>query len=637
MMFGYASDETDELMPLPISLAHKLAQRLAEVRKDGTLDYLRPDGKTQVTVRYRDGRPVAVEKLLISTQHREGAESLIPDDLWKHVVEPVIPAHLYDPEQLRRDFLVNPTGRFVIGGPVGDAGLTGRKIIVDTYGGMARHGGGAFSGKDPSKVDRSAAYAARYVAKNVVAAGLAERCEVQVAYAIGVAHPVSIMVETFGTEKIARAQIDALVREHFDLRPGAFREYLNLHRPIFQKTAAYGHFGREDEDFTWEKTDKADTLRAAARARRRVPASSDADFPEGFLFGSSTAAHQVEGGNANNDWWAWEHAAGTPATEPSGDAIDQYHRYAEDFALLAGLGQNAHRMSLEWSRIEPEPGEFSRAALEHYRRVLGTLAEQGLEAFVTLHHFTNPRWFAQRGGWAARDAVATFERYCERVGEVLGDLMPWACTINEPQIVARMGYLEGMFPPGVCNPVLWKQVTRTFIAAHAAAVRALGAGAGDPKAGLCLQLPDFEPARPGDPDCEAFTAEIRREMGEIYVEDLPGAFVGVQYYTRERLDPALPRHGAAAPEAAPLTQMGWEINPDGLGRAIRLAATSGLPVVITENGIATADDGSESPTCAPILPRWPARCATGSTCAASCTGRHSTTSSGTRATGRASG
>ena len=264
MMFGYASDETPELMPLPISLAHKLALRLAEVRKDGTLDYLRPDGKTQVSVRYRDGRPVAIEKLLISTQHREGVEAQIPDDLWKHVVVPVLPEDLYDAEQLRRDFLVNPTGRFVIGGPVGDAGLTGRKIIVDTYGGMARHGGGAFSGKDPSKVDRSAAYAARYVAKNVVAAGLAERCEVQVAYAIGVAHPVSIMVETFGTEKIARSQIDALVREHFDLRPGAFREYLKLHRPIFQKTAAYGHFGREDEDFTWEKTDKADTLRAAA-------------------------------------------------------------------------------------------------------------------------------------------------------------------------------------------------------------------------------------------------------------------------------------------------------------------------------------------------------------------------------------
>jgi S-adenosylmethionine synthetase len=264
MMFGYATRETDELMPLPISLAHKLAKRLSDVRKAGTLNYLRPDGKTQVSVRYRDGKPVEIEKLLISTQHAEGAESLIPDDVWEHVVEPVLPKALYDAGKLRKEFLVNPTGRFVIGGPVGDAGLTGRKIIVDTYGGAARHGGGAFSGKDPSKVDRSAAYAARYVAKNVVAAGLADRAEVQVAYAIGVAHPVSVMVETFGTEKIGRAKIEQLVREHFDLRPGAFREYLNLHRPIYQKTAAYGHFGREDADFTWEKTDKADALRDAA-------------------------------------------------------------------------------------------------------------------------------------------------------------------------------------------------------------------------------------------------------------------------------------------------------------------------------------------------------------------------------------
>ncbi len=264
MMFGYAARETDELMPMPISLAHKLARRLSDVRKAEVLDYLRPDGKTQVSVRYVDGKPVEVEKLLISTQHGEGAESLIKDDLWEHVVEPVLPRELYDASKLRKEFLVNPTGRFVIGGPMGDCGLTGRKIIVDTYGGMARHGGGAFSGKDPSKVDRSAAYAARYVAKNVVAAGLADRAEVQVAYAIGVAHPVSIMVETFGTEKIGRGQIEALVREHFDLRPGAFREYLNLHRPIYQKTAAYGHFGRDDHDFTWEKTDKADALRAAA-------------------------------------------------------------------------------------------------------------------------------------------------------------------------------------------------------------------------------------------------------------------------------------------------------------------------------------------------------------------------------------
>jgi S-adenosylmethionine synthetase len=264
MMFGYACNETEELMPLPIALAHKLAFRLSEVRKDNTLDYLRPDGKTQVTVRYVDGKPVEIEKVLISTQHREGAESLIPDDLWQHVVLPILPAELYDADKLRKNFLVNPTGRFVIGGPVGDAGLTGRKIIVDTYGGMARHGGGAFSGKDPSKVDRSAAYAARYVAKNLVAAGLADRVEVQVAYAIGVAHPVSVMVETFGTEKIGRGRIAALVDEFFDLRPGAFREYLKLHRPIYQKTAAYGHFGRDDDDFTWEKTDKAAALREAA-------------------------------------------------------------------------------------------------------------------------------------------------------------------------------------------------------------------------------------------------------------------------------------------------------------------------------------------------------------------------------------
>jgi S-adenosylmethionine synthetase len=264
MMFGYATTETDELMPLPISLAHRLAQRLAAVRKAELLSYLRPDGKTQVTVRYRDGRPVEIEKLLISTQHREGAETLIREDLWEHVVEPVLPAELYDAKKLQKNFLVNPTGRFVIGGPMGDCGLTGRKIIVDTYGGMARHGGGAFSGKDPSKVDRSAAYAARYVAKNVVAAGLADRAEVQVAYAIGVAHPVSVMVETFGTERVRRSRILELIEEHFDLRPGSFREQLRLHRPIYQKTAAYGHFGREDADFTWERTDKADALRRAA-------------------------------------------------------------------------------------------------------------------------------------------------------------------------------------------------------------------------------------------------------------------------------------------------------------------------------------------------------------------------------------
>jgi S-adenosylmethionine synthetase len=264
MMFGYATRETPELMPLPIALAHKLAKRLADVRRAGTLDYLRPDGKTQVTVRYVDGRPAAIERVLISAQHREGSEAVIRDDLWEHVIAPILPTELYDANELRRTLLVNPTGRFVIGGPVGDAGLTGRKIIVDTYGGMARHGGGAFSGKDPSKVDRSAAYAVRHVAKNVVAAGLADRAEVQVAYAIGVAHPVSVMVETFGTENIGRGEIQRLIEEHFDLRPGAFREALNLHRPIYQKTAAYGHFGREEEEFTWERTDKAQELREAA-------------------------------------------------------------------------------------------------------------------------------------------------------------------------------------------------------------------------------------------------------------------------------------------------------------------------------------------------------------------------------------
>ena len=274
MMFGYATNETPELMPVPIALAHRLARRLAQVRKDGTLEYLRPDGKTQVSVRYADGVPVGIEKLLISTQHAEGTEGRLRDDLWEHVVVPELPAELYDAAALRADFLVNPTGRFVIGGPVGDCGLTGRKIIVDTYGGMARHGGGAFSGKDPSKVDRSAAYAARWVAKNIVAAGLADRAEVQVAYAIGVARPVSIMVETFGTEApgLSPERIEALISDRFDLRPAAFRQRLDLHRPIYQKTAAYGHFGRDEADFTWERTDEAQALRDAAGLAEEVAA-----------------------------------------------------------------------------------------------------------------------------------------------------------------------------------------------------------------------------------------------------------------------------------------------------------------------------------------------------------------------------
>ena len=275
MMFGYASNETKELMPLPIMLAHKICKRLAEVRKAGELPYLRPDGKAQVTVRYElddDGRqrPVEIERVLVSTQHSDGisSEELIKPDIVERVLRPILPSGLYDEKRLMddRDFVfVNPTGKFVIGGPMGDTGLTGRKIIVDTYGGAARHGGGAFSGKDPTKVDRSAAYAARYVAKNIVAAGLADRCEVNVAYAIGVAHPVSIAVQTFNTERIPVDMIEQLVREHFDLRPGAILQDLDLRRPIYAKTAAYGHFGREDRDFTWERVDKADALREAAR------------------------------------------------------------------------------------------------------------------------------------------------------------------------------------------------------------------------------------------------------------------------------------------------------------------------------------------------------------------------------------
>ena len=261
MMFGYACDETDVLMPLPINLAHRMAERLAEVRKAGTVPYLRPDAKTQVTFEYEDGRPIALKTVLISTQHNDGVDrdTEIRPDLVEHVIRPVVPEQFADDDY---EVFVNPTGRFVIGGPVGDAGLTGRKIIVDTYGGAARHGGGAFSGKDPSKVDRSAAYAARWVAKNVVAAGAATRCEVQVAYAIGVAHPVSILVETFGTNAVDPAKLDAAVREVFDLRPAAILRDLDLRRPVFRQTAAYGHFGRTADGFTWERTDRVDALRS---------------------------------------------------------------------------------------------------------------------------------------------------------------------------------------------------------------------------------------------------------------------------------------------------------------------------------------------------------------------------------------
>jgi S-adenosylmethionine synthetase len=269
MMVGFACDETESLMPLPIDLAHQLTRRLTEVRKNGTLGYLRPDGKSQVTVEYQFGKPKRVDTIVISTQHADDVEQpQIQADLETFVINPIVPKALLENTRI----LVNPTGRFVIGGPWGDSGLTGRKIIVDTYGGMARHGGGAFSGKDPTKVDRSAAYAARYVAKNVVAAGLAERFEVQLAYAIGVARPVSIMTESFGTNKVDEEIIAQLIQKHFDLRPAAIIKELDLRRPIYQRTAAYGHFGRNDIDAPWEATDKAETLRREAGLAETVSA-----------------------------------------------------------------------------------------------------------------------------------------------------------------------------------------------------------------------------------------------------------------------------------------------------------------------------------------------------------------------------
>lgn len=262
LMFGFATNETPELMPLPIALSHRIARRLSEVRKDGTLDYLRPDGKTQVTIEYQDDKPVRVDTIVVSTQHAEEITlEQIQADIKQHVILPVVPEELLDSET---KYFINPTGRFVIGGPQGDAGLTGRKIIVDTYGGYARHGGGAFSGKDPTKVDRSAAYAARYVAKNLVAAGLADKCEIQLAYAIGVANPVSINVDTYGTGKISEEKLVELVRGNFDLRPAGIISMLDLRRPIYKQTAAYGHFGRTDLDLPWERVDKADILREQA-------------------------------------------------------------------------------------------------------------------------------------------------------------------------------------------------------------------------------------------------------------------------------------------------------------------------------------------------------------------------------------
>ena len=270
LMFGYACDETEELMPMPIQLAHRLTQRLSEVRKSNKVNFLRPDGKSQVTVEYRNGKPVRVDTVVISTQHSDSvSQEELAKAIMEHVIKPIIPAHMLDS---KTKYHINPTGRFVIGGPMGDAGLTGRKIIVDTYGGYSRHGGGAFSGKDPSKVDRSACYMARYIAKNIVAAGLASRAEVQLAYAIGVAEPVSVMVDTFGTAAIPEEKITELVRQNFSLTPKAIIETLDLRKPVYKQTAAYGHFGRSGPGFTWEKTDRADALRKAAGLGNAVEA-----------------------------------------------------------------------------------------------------------------------------------------------------------------------------------------------------------------------------------------------------------------------------------------------------------------------------------------------------------------------------
>jgi beta-glucosidase len=323
------------------------------------------------------------------------------------------------------------------------------------------------------------------------------------------------------------------------------------------------------------------------------PGTEAATFPADFLWGAATAAHQVEGGNVNNDWWDFEHRPGTAARASSGDGIDHLHRYAEDFALLRSLGHNAHRLSLEWSRIEPAPGEFSRAALSHYRRVLTALADSELIGFVTLHHFTLPRWFAAQGGWLAPDAIGLFTRYTERVVAELGDLMPFVCTINEPQMLALHGYLEGYHPPGVTNAILWKRVGRVLLQAHQAAVRAVRTGSGRSRTGLTVQLPLLAPAR-DDEACLAFYRVMQEEIVDLYLDGLTGAdrgdWLGVQYYRKQWVDPASPVIFADPPAGCQLTQMGWAVHPDGLCEILHRAAQTGLPLYVTENGIATEDD-----------------------------------------------
>jgi beta-glucosidase len=317
------------------------------------------------------------------------------------------------------------------------------------------------------------------------------------------------------------------------------------------------------------------------------------EFPADFLWGAATAAHQVEGGNVNNDWWDFEHTPGSAARESSIDGIDHFHRYAEDFALLRSLGHNAHRLSLEWSRIEPAPGEFSRAALGHYRRVLASLADHGLTGFVTLQHFTLPRWFAAQGGWLGPDAVDRFARYCERVGTELGDLMPFVCTINEPQMLALHGYLEGYHPPGITNAILWTRVGPKLLAAHRAAVGAIRGSSAGSSTGLVVQLPLLAPAR-DDPTCRAFNRTMRAEIIDLYLDGLTGPdrgdWLGVQYYRKQWVDPAIPTLFADPPADAQRSQLGWTVHPDGLRQMLHRAAGTGLPLYVTENGIATEDD-----------------------------------------------
>ena len=319
------------------------------------------------------------------------------------------------------------------------------------------------------------------------------------------------------------------------------------------------------------------------------------DFPDDFFWGSATAAHQVEGGNTNSDWWQWEHTPGSTTVEPSGDGIDHWHRYDDDFALLAALGQNAHRLSLEWSRIEPAEGEFSRATLDHYARVLERLAHHGLTAFATLYHFTLPQWFAARGGWLADDALDVFGRYVEKVAHTLGDLIPYACTINEPQIVALQGYWRGSFPPGRRNMEEALRVNSILAAAHRTATASLRSGSGRPKIGTCLQLPCIEALRADSADDIAAADIARTAMVDFHIDDLRrggdvGDFVGLQYYTRIQVDSTSPGFIAAPAGEAETTQMGWEVYPEGFGRMLRRVAEAGLPIVVTENGIATADD-----------------------------------------------